>query len=261
MGSSDCDSPPPERRRTWLVDDGTARGPRDAQEEEEGRVTKRDAVETRDPDLALRSPVRPERGTRDDSRRSSRDPHGRRPEHPSQSRGSRLERRRFPEDNETETRRYKPLLRCAGSAPTVSSRKRSCSGLTDWASAVEDDDDRRSQIQEEMKRVNAEALPSKVSDMETDEEVLVRRQKQIDYGKNTLAYENYVEEVPRHLREPGKHPRTPNKFKKYSRRSWDQQIRLWRRALHAWDPESTEGADDSLQPIAELVLQDGLDDL
>lgn len=133
--------------------------------------------------------------------------------------------------------------------------------MTDWASAVEDDDDRRSQIQEEMKRVNAEALPSKVSDMETDEEVLVRRQKQIDYGKNTLAYENYVEEVPRHLREPGKHPRTPNKFKKYSRRSWDQQIRLWRRALHAWDPESTEGADDSLQPIAELVLQDGLDDL
>ncbi|XP_061412227.1 histone RNA hairpin-binding protein [Lethenteron reissneri] len=260
MGSSD--SPPPERRRAWLVDDGTTRGPRDAQqEEEEGRVTKRDAVETRDPDLALRSPVRPERGTRDDSRRSSRDPHGRRPEHPSQSRGLRLERRRFPEDNETETRRYKPLSRCAGSAPTVSSRKRSCSGLTDWASAVEDDDDRRSQIQEEMKRVNAEGLPSKASDMETDEEVLVRRQKQIDYGKNTLAYESYVEGVPRHLREPGKHPRTPNKFKKYSRRSWDQQIRLWRRALHAWDPESTEGADDSLQPIAELVLQDGLDDL
>ncbi|CAN0092320.1 unnamed protein product [Lampetra planeri] len=200
----------------------------------------------------------------------------RRPEHPSQSRGSRLERRRFPEDNETETRRYKPLSRCAGSAPTVSSRKRSCSGLTDWASAVEDDDDRRSQIQEEMKRCPppslqlanhyqhqqfAQGLPSKASDMETDEEVLVRRQKQIDYGKNTLAYESYVEGVPRHLREPSKHPRTPNKFKKYSRRSWDQQIRLWRRALHAWDPESTEGADDSLQPIGELVLQDGLDDL
>jgi len=70
---------------------------------------------------------------------------------------------------------------------------------------------------------------------EDDTHRLQQREKQLEFGKNTLGYKNYRELVPKKKRTRDE-PQTPDKYQKCSKRSWDGQIRKWRRLLHKYDP-------------------------
>uniref|UniRef100_A0A0N4V2R8 SLBP_RNA_bind domain-containing protein n=1 Tax=Enterobius vermicularis TaxID=51028 RepID=A0A0N4V2R8_ENTVE len=70
----------------------------------------------------------------------------------------------------------------------------------------------------------------------TDKKILEKRTKEIGRAKEKPVYARYLNEVPRNERTRD-HPKTPNKYINYSRRSWDSQIRRWKRALYIWGGE------------------------
>jgi hypothetical protein len=91
-------------------------------------------------------------------------------------------------------------------------------------------------------------------ELEDDEHKIQQRLKQIGFGKSTKGYESYVTLVGKHLRERDNedHPVTPRANQKCSKRSWDGQLKKWRRQLHRWDnmlpqtcsdAESNEGSE------------------
>ncbi|OUC47536.1 hypothetical protein D917_06878 [Trichinella nativa] len=77
-----------------------------------------------------------------------------------------------------------------------------------------------------------ELRPPALFAKETDESIIARRTKDIQKGYNCEAYKHYLNAVPKDARIKGVHPVTPTKELKFSRRSWDAQVRLWRRNIH-----------------------------
>ena len=93
----------------------------------------------------------------------------------------------------------------------------------------------RHDIEDDAGTVGTAALVEKISDPHK----LQQRQKQIDLGKNTLAYERYARDVKRHNRQRGD-PRTPDITEPDSKRQFDGRVKEWRRKLHQWESEHPE---------------------
>ena len=102
---------------------------------------------------------------------------------------------------------------------------------------------------------------------EEDARRLAQRAKQVEFGKNTNGYENYVRAVPKRERKGyQEHPRTPDITQEASKRKFDGIVQAWRRKLHEWDepaptaPAPAAAADGADAAAAAADADDAFDD-
>lgn len=84
---------------------------------------------------------------------------------------------------------------------------------------------------------------------ETDPKRLEARQKQIDIGMNTVGYQSFkkfFDTLSLSEQQDADLPRIPSKYQICSKRSWDGQVRKWRRGLHVYDDQKDANASDIL---------------
>jgi len=79
------------------------------------------------------------------------------------------------------------------------------------------------------------------------------RLRQLNIGKQTWGYQNYIRAVPKYLRR-GWYPVTPDPMERISKRRFNGKVNVWRRKLHFWDAPTSvtvpPDGDFSLLPVA-----------
>ncbi|ORC89632.1 uncharacterized protein TM35_000111660 [Trypanosoma theileri] len=98
-------------------------------------------------------------------------------------------------------------------------------------------------VMEEEKHLHYTGVELPLSELNTGDTAerarrLQQRQRQVQYGKETVGYSNYTHAVPsrgdREFRNP-MHPVTPRPEYNCSKRTFDRYLNIWRRQLHLWD--------------------------
>jgi len=79
------------------------------------------------------------------------------------------------------------------------------------------------------------------------------RRRQLNIGKQTWGYQNYIRAVPKNLRH-GWYPVTPDPMERISKRRFNGKVNVWRRKLHFWDPPTCSAlspdGNESILPAA-----------
>jgi histone RNA hairpin-binding protein len=78
-------------------------------------------------------------------------------------------------------------------------------------------------------------------DLETDAHKVSQRKKQLQFGYDTVGYKNIVAFTNKSFRGfyNKKIMKEPSALTKCSKRSFDGQLRVWRKNLHQWDEVTT----------------------
>lgn len=95
--------------------------------------------------------------------------------------------------------------------------------------------------------------------IETDAHRIAQRQRQIDFGKNTLAYDRFIGLCPRHSRQRDD-PMTPLPNQKCSKRSFVGQIIAWRKKVYQYIDDLDNKAQSDRNSATDLDKDDIPDD-
>lgn len=108
---------------------------------------------------------------------------------------------------------------------------------------------------------NVELPPADINVGDTAERMrrLHQRRRQVQYGKETLGYRNYLTAVPnrcdREFHNP-MHPITPRPEYDCSKRTFDRYLNTWRRQLHLWDNYNPHNPETQYERIGNPTLRE-----